>query len=957
MTTIGATLNHKLSTDQDNDLACTALDGMLLFTDGRGVRKGGFKRAKVAITHAGVTGHPGRLGSLQLHGVATDTVVGAKLIKENPTSVGSISSMVGGAVTIMTSTTEMLDRARVGDRLMASSETQPQNYKPHENNFRSAIMQLNTGYLSANRGGVAALDATNNTADPTGVAFAATDVDHELVAATALTAHQDVHTTAGATVTHGSDFVVNDKVVALDAAAAAASFTAAVEGTTTTGIAPHVVAAIAPDLVERASTSLAAAGNDRKAASLVATAAAFGLATSTNEYLGLRKHFKAFEGDLEGALANKPASKAGAFLAAVAKALPAVSAPKVVDPKAASITNAIQSNGSGTSAGHKAVKAIMGTLVPHTLRQPLPPHKMAKLPAVAARNTAQAMYADRLNDPTARRLVMEQHVGAADHELLDHLKADLAKPDVVAKYILGHPAGLSTRKANIEALRATGMSNKDAKAALGTRVRTREELVRHNDRGHAFATAVANGHIDHELATATMTTASSFANQWTAPRTADWTTHTAADGTEFKTKFADNKAHIIVGAINPDVHCAENRLELSNGASIDSAWLGFVEQPGEYSFVDTGAQFAETIRIGVDPRTGVRGRVTANRRTAGGHWLEDGTLSNVGRIIGIDRKHGLFRVVLDIQAIRTPVAAQIPGMMNNLVAKYDDINYNNADINDTDGYHGRMHQYETADRPLNSATPLPRPLEPMNIAPQQPVYAQVCFDWDAHKAHSDGSKVLPAGTVLYGMRGTEAERKTAVDTYTAVAADVIRSESGHVLTKRIDHVNHHANVAPKAYTFATFVERAKPQNAATHLDNAPATAGDDLQRNVSNAIKRGWMVREFLGVVADTVVADKGVRHTNVTVQIAGAVSLRQTHTREYGLNTLFWFDNNRGARVLQTQQGHGPYVMLCTLPPPLTGDYMVAATDADSANAFNAVFAERPPFLQTDETHPDAQA
>lgn len=948
MITIGATLNHKLSGDPDNDLACTSLPGMLLFTDGKGVRKGGFKRAKVATTHAGVTGHPATNGVLQLHGVATDAVVGAKLIKENPTSVGSISSMVGGAVTIMVGDQDLLEEARVGDRLQTIPDINNRT-RPHENNFKSVFLHVCKGYLKATAGPDGnARGAPNNAVDPTGVAFAATDVNHELVAATALSAHQDVHTTAGAPVTHGENFVVGDTIKALDAASVVAAFGAAVEGTSPVEMAPHVVAAIEPDLTERAGSSLAeaASNNDSGAASLVATAAAFGLATTTGEYLGLRKHFKAAEGDLKAALAGTPPTKDAAFLAEVAKALPAVTTPAKVTPTAASIANAVRSNGGGSSQGHRAVNAILNTLKPHTQRRPLPAHQTAELPAVSARNTAEAMYADHLNDPTARRLVMEQHVGAREDELLDHLKADLANPETVAKYILGHPAGLGTRKANIDALRATGMSNKDAKAALGTRVRTREELVRYNDRGHAFQTAIANGHVDHELATATMTTASSFANQFTAPRTKEWTTHTAADGTEFKTKFTDNKAHIMVGNIRPDVHCSAPRLELSNGASVDSAWLGFVEQPGEYSFVDTGVQFTETQRLPGYAGAGIRGRVTNNLPAI--PFFAAVALSNVGRIIGIDRAHGLMRVVLDIQAIRTPVSNQIMGMSDNFLCKYDDNNFGSTRITTADGYHGRANQYETAANPLMGAVRLPRPLEPMNVAPQQPVYAQVSFDWRMHEWATNGSRVLPAGTVLYGMRGTKKERDDQIANYNAPTADQIKTEGYHVLSKRLECDNRHANAASKAYTFDRFYEKARPP--AERPGNPQSTDSDDFGTNVKNAIARGWMVREFLGVVADTVVAEKGDTHTNVTVQIAGAVALRQTHAREYGVNTVFWFDNNRGARVLHTEKGHGPYVMLCTVPPPVTGDYMAGGNA--SVRKFNAVFAERPPFLQTDRTH-----
>ena len=162
----------------------------------------------------------------------------------------------------------------------------------------------------------------------------------------------------------------------------------------------------------------------------------------------------------------------------------------------------------------------------------------------------------------------------------------------------------------------------------------------------------------------------------------------------------------------------------------------------------------------------------------------------------------LVRVVLDIHENRK-YGPSVKGLKEGLIAKYDDTDHAKQDCN-CNGYHGRMNQYETGDVPLQAAIKnrLPRALPPMNVAPQQPVYAQVCIHWDTIGGDvADGTKILHAGTVLYGLKGTTKERSELAKTVTI--SGNLENEGTHHVAKRLECVNakRHNNIVCHARTF------------------------------------------------------------------------------------------------------------------------------------------------------------
>ena len=938
---VGATIDPRLSDEPQNDLAATALEGMVLYTDCKPARPAGFKRAKKNISHVGVNGHKPRNVKAVL-GVCNDTITNARLLKSNPQSVGSISAVVGGAITIVAEESELSYGLKIGDVAgVFSLYDDPGELSNKEYDYKFRAMQIvesQKGYTTPTPiklpGGLA-----NDTSipDPTGASFEglAFDVDHDLVAATALDLGQQVNTTAGATTTFDSDLVVGDKTHTLDPVGAATAFAAALTNKKASPLVSHVVATVEPQVKALVNKNIAAeiGKGNAVASSLVATAASLDKATNASEYLGIRKLFKSSEKDLAKALRGEKVSKATAHLAAVAKAL-TLEAPAENDRTMAKVIEAAKNGARPATGAAKKVVDHWGLLQPHTRRSKLPTHAAAPLPKPSARNTVEAEYANRLACPTMRRLVMNEHPNATSEQLLDCLKEDLGHPDKVARYVIAYGAGLGTKKANLKALKTAGMSNNEAKAALaGLRSRTREEMARNNDKGAAFDRATAVGHIDNELATAINSTASDFGTQWTAPQSKDWIDHQASDGTKFRTKFDKNRAYIhIDGAIDHDTLCVEPEVRLDTGATVSSDWLGFVDQPGEYSFpiAPTGVQF--TGADGTATLDGEAQRYMTNTRNPA--FDQDIGIHSLGRVIDIDKEHGLYRIVLDIQPLVNNETKPIRGLLSGLTEKYDDDNTALSKRDEPAILYMAENQWESGNRaphdPNNPLEKLGRPLEPMQLAPQQPIYAQVAFEW---ASLGEKKKVLHQGTVLYATF----KKDISQSRLTSFNDSRDKLPDSRLEKRKANKHTRDGNVTT-GYTFDYF------DNTDPKLRSS--AAGNSFGR-IQNAYKRGWATRVFLGVVADTVAqTNSHEKAAHIAVQIAGSVSLRQEYAREYEVGTLIGFDNNRGARVIASSPGYGPHVHLCTVPAMTTSDY-----DDDALK----VFAERETHVAGGDTHAPA--
>ena len=139
-------------------------------------------------------------------------------------------------------------------------------------------------------------------------------------------------------------------------------------------------------------------------------------------------------------------------------------------------------------------------------------------------------------------------------------------------------SGVAGTSANREMLRRSGMTAKDARLAVPARC-TRESFAG----GEADPLPAAMGYVDVELAKHLQVAPSLHGGQWSVPQTEDWLEQPLGDGV-VRTRFKDRVHELeLSGRRDLDALCVAPRVALEKGW-IDSDYLQFVDQDTKVRF-------------------------------------------------------------------------------------------------------------------------------------------------------------------------------------------------------------------------------------------------------------------------------------------------------------------------------------------------------------------------------------
>lgn len=879
--------------------------GMVLYTKGDAFAASGYKRARPAVERvASTTAMPANLAAHRPLGVAIDTLPDMALAKTNPLSAGSVSAVMGGAVTIMANP-EGLTIGDIAQVKVPDAVTKYHDHKDYEPPKLLAVAGVKADG-SGNAPPVAstaatfaapAADAAPNTT-PAVLAALGHGLGHEVVA-------------LGPSVSWTADGLTVDGTVRplLSAAAVVEAHAEALAEPST--VAGHVAAATA------------AAHGSGTTPAVVASAISFAHARTVGEMAAIH-----------GALG--PA--ASELVAAVTDLMPAAT------PNAGASPDVLAAQaGIGAAAG--PVAAEWAKLVPAHRRAPLDTATGFALPPPSSRNTAEAAYAAGLHDPEFRATVAARHPGAPD--LMAALAADLADPAATADYILAHRAGMGTAKANKAALQRSGMSARDAKAATG-HPRTREELVRKGDGPH-WRRALQMGYVDADVASTAGLFASPFSDQWSTPDTGEWLSQPLGATATAETRVANGRHELrITGRVNLDAVAAGPTAPLGTG-HIRSDFLHFVEQPGTYAF-PVAPPAPTAIRFDSGPRMMLENSA-AHDKEAG--LQQDAKKFAEQATETFDAAKAKMANATD-QRERKVAAAELTVMQKKQAvitagtndaakaAAEGELAQANKALLEAAADLKKSHMQPTDNRAFcglwvagTSTAGLCWSLD--NADPNDPKRAGwiACSaaDWRKNKPQD-----LEPGAVYTLGRVIETDLKAAtvrlnVDIQPAAGTIPFRLYEPPIARYAHEDMDGPQALAPQQAVYiqveATFEDRPLEAGTALYGFRLATTGALEATTKRGDTVARAWTAQQlvgalntthipsrvFLGVVTDTVPPPVGSRTGRVAVAMAGSVSLRGD-PRERGakVGDLVALDPQRCGRVISVEKNRGPHVLLSSM-------------------------------------------
>jgi hypothetical protein len=884
--------------------------GMVLYTKGDAFAASGYKRARPAVERvASTTAMPANLDDHRPLGVAIDTLPDMALAKANPLSAGSVSAVMGGAVTIMANP----EALTIGDIALVEAPDAVTKYHDHKDYEPPKLLAV----AGVGNGGAApvastaatfaapAADAAPNTT-PAVLAALGHGLGHEVVA-------------LGPSVSWTADGLTVDGTVRplLSAAAVVKAHAEALAEPST--VAGHVAAATA------------AAHGSGTTPAVVASAISFAHARTVGEMAAIH-----------GALG--PA--ASELVAAVTDLMPAAT------PNAGASPDVLAAQaGIGAAAG--PVAAEWAKLVPAHRRAPLDTATGFALPPPSSRNTAEAAYAAGLHDPEFRATVAARHPGAPD--LMAALAADLADPAATADYILAHRAGMGTAKANKAALQRSGMSARDAKAATG-HPRTREELVRKGDGPH-WRRALQMGYVDADVASTAGLFASPFSDQWSTPDTGEWLSQPLGATATAETRVANGRHELrITGRVNLDAVAAGPTAPLGTG-HIRSDFLHFVEQPGTYAF-PVAPPAPTAIRFDSGPRmmlenSAAHGKEAGLQQDAKKFAEQAAATFDAAKLAmakAADQKERKVTAVRR-QVVEKEEAVTTAGADDAAKAAAErELAQANKALLEAITEITMTHLQPTSERDfcgLWVAGTLTAGLcwsnkigadgstqTDANGKPQRAKWiACSAADWRKNEPQD-----LKPGSVYTLGRVIETDPKTAtvrlnVDIQPAAGTIPFRLYEPPIARYAHEDMDGPQALAPQQAVYiqveATFEGRPLEAGTALYGFRLATTGALEATTKRGDTVARAWTAQQlvgalntthipsrvFLGVVTDSVPPPVGSRTGRVAVAMAGSVSLRGD-PRERGakVGDLVALDPQRCGRVISVEKNRGPHVLLSSM-------------------------------------------